>query len=302
MRGRYQASLVAAATAVFALLIPPLLVFSIAAVALPTLRLGRQEGLLVIAGAALLAGLFLLPIFALGAVLEAVQLLVFYWFPGWLTALVLRWSVSLSFTVSCAAGFALVGVLGFYLLLPSPERWGIELLQQMLAPLLASGQLGLQRPVLEDMIQLVGPFVPGLVVSGFITLLLGGLLMGRWWQALLYHPGGFRAEFHALNLGQLAALLSLGVLGLSLLLPLPLLANLLPTLLVLYTVQSFALVHGIVARAKLSQGWLIGFYLMVMFAPQFMLLVILLALVDPWVDFRGRCDRPRSDRRGNGPS
>lgn len=41
--------------------------------------------------------------------------------------------------------------------------------------------------------------------AGFFASLIGhaaviGLLLSRWWQSLLYNPGGFKAEFHALRM------------------------------------------------------------------------------------------------------
>jgi len=296
MRSRYHAALVGASTAILALLIPPLLVISIAAVVLPSLRLGYREGALVAGMATLLAGLMLIPGFALGAPLEAGQLFLFYWLPAWLLGTLLRWSVSLALTVIGAAGLGITVILGFFLVLDDPGQWGLDLLQRMVTPLMESTRLVEDREAMDAFLALVGPFMPGFVVSGFVTIMLGGLLLGRWWQALLYRPGGFRAEFHALRLGRTPALATLAVVAVGTLSNALVLANLVPTLLVIYTVQSFALVHGVVARAGLSQGWLIGFYIMVLFAPQFMLLAALLALLDPWVDFRGRVGR------GDGPS
>jgi len=302
MRSRYQAALVGAITAILALLIPPLLIISIAAVILPTLRLGHREGVLVAVIATGAASLLLLPAFGFGSLLEAGQLLAFYWLPGWLLGVVLRWSVSLAFTMISAATLGIVVILGFFLLLEDPVQWGLTLLRQMVVPLMQSTQLVENQAALEEFLALVSPFMPGFVVSGFVTILLGGLLLGRWWQALLYRPGGFRSEFHELRLGKLPALLSVAVVVLGVIFNALPLANLVPTLLVLYTVQSFALVHGLVGRARLSQGWLIGFYVLMLFAPQFMLLVALLALMDPWVDFRHRVGRTPPGGRGDGSS
>lgn len=302
MRGRYQAALTAALGALLALLIPPLLIFSVAAVVLPTLRLGYREGALVALLAAGIGVLMLIPAFAFRAPWEASQLLVIYWLPGWALASVLRWSVSLAFSVVCMAGLGIIAVLGFHLILDDPAAWGLDLLKRMLAPFMDSTQLVQDPQALEEFLRLIGPYMPGFMVSGFVTIMLGGLLVGRWWQALLFRPGGFREEFHALALGKSLALITMGVIALGLLFDALPLANLLPTLLVVYTLQSFALVHGLVSRAARSQGWLIGFYVMVFFAPQFMLLVALLALVDPWVDFRGRIGRKPPGNRGNGPS
>jgi len=115
------------------------------------------------------------------------------------------------------------------------------------------------------------------------------LVVARWWQARLYNPGGFQAEFHALRLQpQVAGLLLLlfllagfgptALAGWSLYFSLPLL------------VAGIALVHGLVKAKGWSGMMLVAFYLLLM-SPLVMQLVAILALADSFYDFRGRLSR-----------
>ncbi|TNE83074.1 MAG: hypothetical protein EP339_00640 [Gammaproteobacteria bacterium] len=127
------------------------------------------------------------------------------------------------------------------------------------------------------------------------TFLVTGVLMtmlARSWQASLYNPGGFRKEFHAFRLSLPAAVLCVVIilagsfLGLNSLLlswafGLPLF------------MAGIALVHGVVGRKNMSGQWLVLFYIALVFmGPSLMVLLLVLAFVDSWLDFRGRIKPP----------
>lgn len=120
------------------------------------------------------------------------------------------------------------------------------------------------------------------------------LVVARWWQARLYNPGGFQAEFHALRLQpQVAGLLLLlfllagfgptALAGWSIYFSLPLL------------VAGIALVHGLVKAKGWSGMMLVAFYLLLM-SPLVMQLVAILALADSFYDFRGRLSRSNDNQ------
>lgn len=117
---------------------------------------------------------------------------------------------------------------------------------------------------------------------------IGVTLLARAWQAGLYNPGGFRQEFHALRLSPVVSMVCavtmlIGpVLGLNTML----LAWIAGTPLFL---AGLALVHGVVGRKKLSRHWLVLFYVaLVVSGPSLMILLIVMAFVDSWLDIRRR--------------
>jgi hypothetical protein len=117
---------------------------------------------------------------------------------------------------------------------------------------------------------------------------VGMVMLARSWQAGLYNPGGFRQEFHALRLSPAVAVVCVAVMvGGSLIGLNPMLvgwAGGLPLLL-----AALALVHGVVGRKGLSGQWLVAFYLALVFlGPSLMILLLILAFVDSWLDIRGR--------------
>lgn len=117
---------------------------------------------------------------------------------------------------------------------------------------------------------------------------VGMAMLARSWQAGLYNPGGFRQEFHALRLSPTVAVVCVVIMvGGSLTGLNPMLvgwAGALPLLL-----AALALVHGVVGRKGLSGHWLVAFYLALVFlGPSLMILLLVLAFVDSWLDIRGR--------------
>jgi hypothetical protein len=113
------------------------------------------------------------------------------------------------------------------------------------------------------------------------------LILARWWQALLYNPGGFRQEFHSLRLTpSLTVLLLVTGIALSslgadyrswaLIFAVPL------------VFAGFALVHGLVAQKQLNGQWLGLFYAGWFIVDPLKILLLLVVVLDSWIDLRGR--------------
>jgi hypothetical protein len=125
------------------------------------------------------------------------------------------------------------------------------------------------------------------------------LILGRYWQALLYNPGGFGREFRAIRLPKGVALSLLAVMcvapffGLHALILLPLCS-------VPLFFAGLALIHGLVAQKRLAGFWLVGIYVtLVPFMHLLGPLLVVLAIVDSLIDFRGR-SAPKDADSANG--
>ena len=113
--------------------------------------------------------------------------------------------------------------------------------------------------------------------------------LARWAQSVVYNPGGFGAEFHALRLGAPVAVFAGVVFVAGVLTGVPLLTNLALVLVVMYSVQGVAVMHGVVAGANLHWAWLVPPYVLATVLPPHMLAMFaMLGLIDFWVDFRRR--------------
>jgi len=268
MNGRRQAI-----TAAFLCgLIPLVNMISPALVALVCLRYGLREALLVAIWAALpllgwaMAG-DITPLILLIGVLALAE--------------VLRASAAWQYTLLAAI---LVGVGAELALRIRPDF--LDMLMAQVEAFLASGA-GPQNADLSPEIMrgaLISLFG---VMHMFLAICL--LILARWWQAVLYNPGGFQQEFHQFRLQPAAAMI---------LMVLFVLASVGVTVLsgwVMYFVMplffaGLALVHGLIGLKKLSWVWLLAFYLLLL-NPLLAQLLIVAALMDSWIDFRGRIRR-----------
>ncbi len=130
------------------------------------------------------------------------------------------------------------------------------------------------------------PVMTSFLAAFYMVLSIALLMLGRSMQAMLYNPGGFGEEFHALRISQAATLALVGMI---------LLVNVvqgLPEAWIFFLAAPFAfaglaLAHGLVARKNASVMWLVAMYILLIF-PTMMYLLILVAIVDSWYDFRGR--------------
>ncbi|MEH6650230.1 MAG: hypothetical protein V7707_09425 [Motiliproteus sp.] len=128
----------------------------------------------------------------------------------------------------------------------------------------------------------------GVIVASYLGTVLTSLAIARWWQSMLYNPGGFKAEFHGLRLPPLFAAVGLIVLVLANSLPGEM-VRWVPVLVTPFMMAGLALIHGIVAKRGLSRSWLVAFYVIMFIAgPYLIALLIMLAVADSFIDIRAR--------------
>jgi len=288
MRGRMQAILVTAVAALLSLLLPPLNYISSAVVGMVTLRKGWGEGLIVVVGAGVVVAVFagLTPVNPVHADVISAAI----WLPVWFLALILRYTVSLSVTVGAAGIIGALIVVGVYVRLGDPAHAWRDVLGRLVT--MAKDQ---NEPAVADslsqMLMNAAPHMTGMLIAALMLGLTLSLFLARWWQALLYNPGGFGHEFRGLRLGRNFALLTLGTLAVSMMGSGwfgEVAANVLIVLVTVYLVHGMGLVHGIVAAKGLHVGWLIAVYAVTLILPQTTLLVAAGAFADSWMDIRAR--------------
>jgi len=287
MHGRSQAVMVAA---VLSVLLTPLL--GAAVIGLVALRKGTLEGLVVMAGASLAAGV--LTLLAVGTsivplvVISWSLVVIILWVPVWLLALLLRRTASQGLVLGVAGLLGLVAIGAVYLVLDSPADSWLEVLENGLVPLFEQLGLPLDPATLEDQAKTM----TGRVVASSVLLIMLSLFLARWWQGLLYKPGGFGEEFRALRLDRRVAMATL-VAALASLLAGDVLGGLgfdvLVLALLLFMIQGLAVAHALAASRGVSVGWLVGLYLLLFFMRPFATLALgIVGFADSWLNLRAR--------------
>ncbi|MGR8929028.1 MAG: hypothetical protein ACU836_00205 [Gammaproteobacteria bacterium] len=286
MKGRLQAMTVAAALALLSLVFPPASIVSSAAVALVTLRLGAKEGWYVLIFACLAAAI-------LSAVLKvgyqfALLYALLLWMPIWLISIVLREGRQLGIAIEIAVMLGVVAVLGYYWYQPQPaEVWGKLLETMTQAMLQARPDVPVEQ--ITHSARAFAHFMTGAVATGTVYGLLFGLFLARWWQAVLYNPGGFRGEFLALKgHARMAILTILLIAGAGFFdgMVAEVCLNLVLVMTVLYTFIGTAVLHAIFAASKSGRFMVPFLYLTLVAIPHVMVIVALCGLTDHWLNLR----------------
>ncbi len=265
MRGRLQAGAVAVLGYIVPLLAP-------IAVAFVTLHKGAFEGTLI-----LFLGLspaLLSLVFGEGAsVVVWVTLLSL--FSVYVPALVLRFSISLSLTI--VSSVLVATVLSGLIVSFAPEviQRFIDALTAMLT----------QQGVTDVTVSAAD--IAGLIAYSLALNSVLGVLLGRWFQALAFNPGGFGDEFRELRLGYIVpvvcfvgwALVTYSGSGLGWW------ANVFAVPLLLKTL---AIAHSVAKAKDIATPWLVLFYIV---AFNFISLAVIIGLADTWFNFRDRMQK-----------
>ena len=200
----------------------------------------------------------------------------------------------------------LVGVFGLTWILRNTESWEFTLIGAIGIGLAVEVYLRFQPTVLDIVFQQLEPYLRQNNVEGidfeeirsamisifgsvymFLSIVL--TMLARWMQANLFNPGRFQKEFHQLRIGQRLAVFLLCFMILASF------EVLVPQAWVLYfslplVFSGIALAHAVCEKRKLSSVVLIVFYALLLL-PITVQIILLLALIDSWYDFREKLDQ-----------
>ncbi len=270
LKGRTQAIVVAVVTA----LLPLLYSLSAAAVCLVTLRKGAKQGALILVWA-------LVPAIMWARQGDLTPLIVLL--GGYLLAIVLRTTVSWQRSIQAALLLAVIaGAI--------QQQINSEMLTQIVE---GTQRLMLQmKPDTADFAfndtQWLRQATLGIFDTLHFAMMLSSLLLARWWQSMLFNPGGFQQEFHQLRYSPLFAL-SLMMVALVGITNGGDIIRWLPIAIAPLVIAGLALVHGSVAKRSLSRSWLVAMYIAAfMLGPYVITMLVIVALVDTIVDIRNR--------------
>jgi len=211
-------------------------------------------------------------------------------------AVILRETVNLSLAVMASVPLAVLSGLALIVLNGPFLEELITTFNQALAQLEQDLQQGGSQQLAFNALSVSQ--VAALLATGNAVIAVLSLMLGRYWQALLYNPGGFGGEFRALKVPQGAVLvmasaaLVLWWLGpewrvWSAIAVLPL------------TVAGFALVHAYAVRTDKGLGWLTLMYVLWIVLDPVKWLWVACVVIDAFADFRARWSRSSGDGSGN---
>jgi len=209
-------------------------------------------------------------------------------------AVILRESVSLSLAVMASVPLALLGGAALTLFNGVFLQELVATFNQALAQFEQELAQGEAAEIVFNGVSV--PQVAALLTTGNAVIALLSLILGRYWQASLYNPGGFGEEFRALRLPVGAVLLMASAALIlwwmgadwrvwSAVVVLPL------------TIVGFSLLHAFAKRAGKGVTWLALMYALWIVLDPVKLLWVGCVVIDTFADVRGRWSRSA----GQGP-
>lgn len=289
MQGGRQATIVAALMAIASIIAPPLVVLSTATVCLVTLRNGFSEGARVVVGASV--GTALLGYILIGTPFVALSYLVVLWLPALFGSYVLRQTKELAKAIELFVIFGMVAVISIYGFVDNPAEQWLLAITNIVENLNQQEDLPVAKEELLMGVEILSHYITGAIVAGSVISLTLSLYLGRWWQGLLYNPGGFYDEFKQLNLLKRDGLLFVGLLAAAMVfngIVSEVAWNLNLQILMLFLMIGMSVVHVIAKSGSKSNYRLIAVYVVIFFVPHLMILIVLIGLSDVWMNWRKR--------------
>jgi hypothetical protein len=174
-------------------------------------------------------------------------------------------------------------------LLDDPVAWWRAILEQFYSQALSQAQLPEAGLSVDEMLDTMSKMMTGLMASAFIVSLIFSLVLGRWWQAMLYNPGGFKQEFLSLRLDKTSAIIVVVVMVVAVVSTGfgNIATDLAAVVMTIASIPGLALMHDWVANGGGNVIFLVVLYALMLFAmPQMTAALALSGIIDSWIDLR----------------
>ncbi|HYE37863.1 hypothetical protein [Methylocaldum sp.] len=280
MRSRLHAIAIVGLFGILSLKAVPFALLSAAVLGLVALRKGWLEGVAVTAGAAVMvgAGVYLMELRP-GLNFPVVFAL---WLPLLICAEVLRRTESQGLALLTVGLTVGLFVLGMHLVTGDVVEFWQSWLRRAVAAVPGATVQGFER---DGTLRLMN----GLIAVLYGLSLMFSLLCARWFQSLVYNPGGFGPEFQRLRLPRLVLPVVVAAIWAAGAVNQVLLADLLMIAVMIYFFVGLAVLHGLVAMRRSHWIWAAPPYVALVFVPQYALVgLALVGALDALIDFRTR--------------
>ena len=204
------------------------------------------------------------------------------------TAAVLRLTVSWPWALAAASVCGLLTSVGLMTIGRNVLDDALRLLTEMMSEL---PQLSDGAGSADSLLPSAQSFAGQLGLSNAFVVVLC-VLLARWWQSVLYNPGGFQLEFLQLRLPvPLMLVLVAGSVVLSLLGSAFMYWALIPLIPLVFA--GFGLVHAVVAMKRIGTVWIVMFYVGWLLLDPIKIGLLLVTVADSFTHFRARLSSGR---------
>lgn len=248
-----------------------------------TLQKNYKSGLFVLAWVALPA----VALLVLGR-FDVFDILLLRCFLVFIFALVLKRYYSWRLVLELGALLGFVVVLGLHLFIPDMAGWWTGHINAYIKELSQATTWQLSPGETKQLIARMAPVATG-ISAGFVLLATFiELLVARWWQTAIFHPGVFRTEFTQIYFGKIPAII-LTLILIGVFSQVPLIIDFFPVALVPFMIAGLSLLHFLVERNRRLFIPVLLVYLALFFLPVIVVgLLAIIGYIDSWVNFRER--------------
>ena len=284
LSGRAPAFRVVFGFLVMALVFPLSALLSAAATVLITLHAGPKNGSIIVAAcstALALCMFFISQHALLGAIAALAQLI-----PSLMLASIFYNTRSLSLSLQMAALLGAVSFISIILLFPEHAQFWQKTLTPMLTPALEARGYSSQES--GQMLAQTAQFMTGLLLASIVLVHSSILLLGYWLYSQINNKVQFSRDLRHMRLGKVLAIAGVILGMIAITTGSPFVSQLCAILVILFFLQGMIVMHAACNRMTKGKLWLIIAYLLVIFVPQTILVVILLGLLETFFKLRER--------------
>ncbi|MDG0996715.1 MAG: DUF2232 domain-containing protein [Gammaproteobacteria bacterium] len=267
-----------------ALMLPLAALFSSTAIMLVVLYAGSRQALYLAIACTLAMTVF--SGFATASPLLGIAMGIAQLLPGLVLASLYKRSGSLSVALQTAVVIALAIFIGVIRLLPDIEQIWAQLLEQLLTAMQANASLPAAE--METVVARLAQFMTGLVIASALLMHSIALLFAHWLHALVRSNDEAEIEHGEISLSKVLAVATILISAAALATQSVFLAQLSGIIGILFFLQGMNAIHSITRAMTKGKLWLILSYLLVIFIPQTMLLLVLFGLIDSLSNLRSR--------------
>lgn len=297
LSGPFQAIAVVYAFALLSFPFPFLIIFSGGALALITLQEGIRQGIKVLLGCLLL--ITVSTFFVFGSVTTGPLIA---WLPVVILALVYRNTQSLNLTLQLLTIFGVIVTVLIAIMFPDIQTHWLNYLQSLIDAVKKDPQFQemfqnskLNTDIVKQYLPIIASVMTGGLVSLFMLTMSLTLFLGRWWQSLQGYIVAFRKEFITIRLGKVLAGFTMLFVIAALVVKHAMFWQLAIVCLSMYSLQGMAIVHAIIGQLSSSMlGFVVVYGLLFIAAPQMIMALSTLGVLDTLINFRERFVKSKS--------
>ena len=226
--------------------------------------------------------------FVLGNPLVGLSAAIAQLLPSLILATLFYQTRSLSFSLQAAALIGAVSFIAIKLFFPDDALFWESALSPMLTSMFEAG--GVSPEDSATAIREISEYMTGVMIASVVLVHSTILYFGYWLFCKAKDSEQYKTDFREVRLGKALAAIALATGAWAVATQSPYAAQLCGVVSILFGIQGMTIIHVLCATLKKGKLWLVISYLLVIFVPQAIFIVILLGITDSFFNLRKKSE------------